>query len=97
MSDDAQRVDTGMQDVNEQMLIRRQKLDKLRAAGIDPYAVERFDRSHEAAQIHENFLSWKTRVAVAGGSCLSAPMESQLLPIFRTCRDGSSSMSALIR
>lgn len=67
MSDDAQRVDTGMQDVNEQMLIRRQKLDKLRAAGIDPYAVERFDRSHEAAQIHENFSELEDQeVAVAG-------------------------------
>jgi len=67
MSDDAQRVDIGLQDVNEQMLVRREKLDKLRAAGKDPYAVERFDRTHVAAEIHENFAELENReVALAG-------------------------------
>ena len=67
MSEDAQNVDIGMQDVNEQMLIRREKLDKLRAAGIDPYAVDKFPRSHRAAQIQESFSELENQeVALAG-------------------------------
>ena len=36
---------------NEQIAIRRQKLEALQQAGADPFAVHRFDRSHSSASI----------------------------------------------
>jgi lysyl-tRNA synthetase class 2 len=56
-----------MQDINGQVFIRRQKLDKLRAEGIDPYAQEMFPRTHQAQEVNEKFAQIADQeVAVAG-------------------------------
>ncbi|MBM7618071.1 lysyl-tRNA synthetase class 2 [Weissella uvarum] len=38
--------------LNDQMLARRQKVDEMREAGIDPFG-HRFDRTHTAEELHE--------------------------------------------
>ncbi|MGQ9881750.1 MAG: lysine--tRNA ligase [Armatimonadota bacterium] len=52
---------------NDQVLRRREKLQTLRAMGIDPYREERYERSHLAAEILQNYdaLEGKT-VRIAG-------------------------------
>jgi len=58
-------------DVNQQMLIRRQKVDKLRAQGIDPYGVESFARTHEAAEVIDNFSDLEGSQATLAGRIMS--------------------------
>ncbi|WP_125705815.1 lysine--tRNA ligase [Lacticaseibacillus daqingensis] len=41
-------------ELNDQMIARRQKMDALREAGIDPFGT-RFDRTHLAAQLHYSY------------------------------------------
>ena len=45
----------GMQELSEQELVRREKLTKLRALGIDPYPAAAFDVSHYATAVSEKF------------------------------------------
>lgn len=44
-------------DINDQMIARREKLNELRANGIDPFG-ERFDRTHNAEQMKQAFGSF---------------------------------------
>lgn len=53
-------------ELNELMLVRRKKLDELRAKGIDPFG-QKFVRTHSAQEIHDNFDQLAgQRVRVAG-------------------------------
>lgn len=45
-----------MEELNDQLLVRREKMNSLRAKGIDPFG-KRFDRTHEAKEIHVEFDS----------------------------------------
>ncbi len=58
---------TGIADMNEQMSIRLDKLNALKAAGEDPFEVVTYDRTHDTATIVNNFdeLEGKT-VRIAG-------------------------------
>jgi lysyl-tRNA synthetase class 2 len=55
--------------LTEQEIVRRQKLDQLRAAGINPYPAEEFIINATAADIHENYERDKTNykdISIAG-------------------------------
>ncbi len=55
------------QQLTEQEGIRREKLRKLREAGQDPYAITRYDRTHESAEILHGFDALEGKeVSVAG-------------------------------
>ena len=55
------------QQLSEQEGIRREKLRKLRQAGQDPYAITRFDRTHESTDILGSFDALEGKeVSVAG-------------------------------
>lgn len=43
-----------VEDLNDQMLVRRQKMEQLRENGIDPFG-KRFERTHNSAELHELF------------------------------------------
>ena len=43
-----------MEELNDQLLVRREKMNSLRAKGIDPFG-KRFDRTHEAKDIQVEF------------------------------------------
>jgi lysyl-tRNA synthetase, class II len=52
---------------DEQTQVRLQKLQEMRAHGLDPFAPERFERTHLAAVLHDEFASLEgQRVVVAG-------------------------------
>lgn len=43
-----------VQDLNDQMIVRREKMEKLREEGIDPFG-KRFERTHNSKELHELF------------------------------------------
>ena len=58
---------TTQQDLNDQMMRRREKLAALIDSGFNPYAIENFDRTHYCNEVHENFDSLtEQQVAVCG-------------------------------
>ncbi|WP_348920939.1 lysine--tRNA ligase [Enterococcus rotai] len=42
------------EDLNDQMLVRREKMENLRGEGIDPFG-KRFDRTHNSKELHDQF------------------------------------------
>lgn len=62
-----------LEDLNDQMLVRREKMEALREEGIDPFG-KRFDRTHNSAELHEQYdnhtkeelSEMNTEVSVAG-------------------------------
>jgi lysyl-tRNA synthetase class 2 len=59
-----------LEDYNELMQIRRDKLNKLREMGINPYPYQ-FDRSHFSAQIIDNFESLQEKSVSVSGRIMS--------------------------
>lgn len=54
-------------DLNDQLRIRREKLEELQKAGKDPFAITRFDVTHDSAAIKESFEAWEgQQVRIAG-------------------------------
>lgn len=51
MADEQQ---THVEDLNDQMLVRREKMENLREEGIDPFG-KRFERTHNSKELHEQF------------------------------------------
>lgn len=43
-----------VEELNDQMLVRREKMEKLQAEGLDPFG-GRFERTHNSAELHELF------------------------------------------
>lgn len=46
-----------VEELNDQMLVRREKMESIRNEGIDPFG-KRFDRSHNSKELHEKFDSY---------------------------------------
>lgn len=44
------------EELNDQVLVRRQKMDSIREAGLDPFG-QRFERTHLTNELHEQFSS----------------------------------------
>ena len=42
------------EELNDQMIVRRQKMEQLQKEGIDPFG-HRFERTHNSAELHELF------------------------------------------
>ena len=55
-----------MEPQEDQRLVRLQKLEALRTSGVDPFAPERFERTHLARVFHEEACREGERVSVAG-------------------------------
>ena len=54
-------------DLNQLMKVRREKLDKLKQAGKDPYKITKFNRTHTSKQIKDNYDELEGKdVTVAG-------------------------------
>ena len=54
-------------DLNQLMLVRREKLDKLKQEGKDPYKITKFNRTHLSSEIKDNFDELEGKdVTVAG-------------------------------
>ncbi len=57
-------------EINEQMQIRKQKLDELKAMGIDPFGF-RVDRTHTSCQITDDFAGLEGKSVVVAGRVMS--------------------------
>jgi lysyl-tRNA synthetase class 2 len=57
-------------ELNELMKARRQKLDNLLSEGIDPFG-QRFDRTHHAAEVIENFETLQGQEVVVAGRIMA--------------------------
>ncbi len=54
-------------DLNQLMLVRREKLDKLREEGKDPFKITKFNRTHTSKEIKDNYDNLEGKdVTVAG-------------------------------
>src|SRR5699024_1650654 len=54
-------------DLNQLMLVRKEKLDKLKQEGKDPYTITKFNRTHTSKQIIDNYDELEGKdVTVAG-------------------------------
>ena len=54
-------------DVNKLMQIRREKLDKLKEAGKNPFEITKFDRTHTSKQIVDSYSELEGKdVTIAG-------------------------------
>ncbi len=58
-------------DLNEQLLIRRAKLDALKAAGKNPYEKVRFDRTAYSQDVKDNFEENENKVVGIAGRLIS--------------------------
>jgi len=54
-------------DENEFMRLRQEKLSSLKSAGLDPFQVTQFERTHQAQEVHENFESLEGEPVVIAG------------------------------
>ena len=63
---------------NEQIAVRRQKLEQLQQAGCDPFAVHRYDRTHTAASILAQMAEIEAGAGEAGVNWEEAEFPVQL-------------------
>ena len=64
-----------MEEQSDPILARRQKLEQWRAAGVDPFAFERYERTHHARAAGEGFDSLEGQtVSLAGRITSQRPM-----------------------
>ncbi len=83
------------QQLSELLQIRRDKLTALQEAGKDPYTITKFDQTHHAAEIVENFEELEnTEVTVAGRLMTWRDMGKAS---FVDLRDGSGRIQIYIR
>jgi len=70
---DATRTDAQFeeQNLNEVLLVRREKLDKLRKEGRDPFAITRFEVTHYSQQIKDNFDTMEGQEVTVAGRIMS--------------------------
>ena len=57
--------------LSDQMQIRREKLDVLRAEGLDPFAQTRYDVTSDARTIRENFDAMEGQTVSLAGRLMS--------------------------
>ena len=58
-------------DMNHLMQVRKEKLDKLREAGNDPFKITKFNRTHTTNQIKENFNELENQDVTIAGRIMS--------------------------
>jgi lysyl-tRNA synthetase class 2 len=70
---DATRTDAQFeeQNLNEILLVRREKLDKLRKEGRDPFAITRFEVTHYSQQIKDDFDTMEGQEVTVAGRIMS--------------------------
>jgi len=72
---------------------RREKLQSLRSEGRDPFRITRFDRTHLAAEIHEDFDSLEGKPAKVAGRVLAQRRHGKAT--FADLQDGSGKIQLL--
>jgi len=60
-----------VQDLNELMKVRREKLAELQKNGKDPFQITKFDRTHTSEQVKENFAELEGQEVVVAGRIMT--------------------------
>ena len=58
-------------DLNQLMLVRREKLDKLKQEGKDPYKITKFNRTHTSKEIINNYEELEGKEVVVAGRLMA--------------------------
>lgn len=58
-------------DPSSELAVRRRKLQELKGRGQDPFKIDRFDFTHRAAEIHDNFDSLQGQEVTIAGRMMS--------------------------
>jgi lysyl-tRNA synthetase class 2 len=58
-------------DPSSELAVRRRKLEELRARGQDPFKIDRYDFTHRAQEIHDNFAGLEGQVVRIAGRIMS--------------------------
>ena len=58
-------------DLNQLMLVRREKLDKLKQEGKDPYKITKFNRTHKSKEIINNYEELEGKEVVVAGRLMA--------------------------
>ena len=58
-------------DLNQLMLVRREKLDKLKQEGKDPYQITKFNRTHKSKEIIDNYEELEGKEVVVAGRLMA--------------------------
>ena len=58
-------------DLNQLMLVRREKLDKLKQEGKDPYKITKFNRTHKSKEIIDNYEELEGKEVVVAGRLMA--------------------------
>lgn len=80
---------------NDQVIRRREKLQTLRAMGIDPYREERYERTHLAAQILQNYDALEGKTVRIAGRIVA--MRQMGKASFMHLQDGSEKIQIYLR
>jgi len=59
------------EELNELLLIRRNKLNELKNLGIDAYGIDRFDRTNMTSDIKNNYIDFEGKTVVLAGRIMS--------------------------
>ena len=82
-------------DSQKELAVRRQKLADLKAAGQDPFRITRYDRTHTASQVVENFAALEGQTVSVAGRLISKRVMGKAS--FAHILDGSGSIQLYVR
>ena len=71
MAEQVNRINEQEQDLKQILKVRRDKLKALQDAGIDPFTITKYDVTHHAQEIKDNFDALEGRTVSVGGRLMS--------------------------
>ena len=71
MAEQVNRINEQEQDLKQILKVRRDKLKALQDAGMDPFAITKYDVTHHAQEIKDNFDALEGRTVSVGGRLMS--------------------------
>ena len=66
-----QKQNAPVQDINQLLKVRREKLANLQEAGKDPFQITKYDVSHHSVDIKENFEELEGQTVTIAGRIMS--------------------------
>ena len=71
MSEEVSVVQEGMEDLNEILRVRREKLSDLVAEGRNPFEIVKYDQTHHTKEILDNFDEMENQEVCLAGRMMS--------------------------
>ena len=71
MAEQVNRTNEQEQDLKQILKVRRDKLKALQDAGMDPFTITKYDVTHHAQEIKDNFDALEGKTVAVGGRLMS--------------------------